>query len=55
MTKWLVRFEQNGGEYSAALVIHAKSVKKMGPREVKADGMRIEVDEDIEEVRLLRA
>ncbi len=54
MTRWIVQFEQNGGEYSAFLTIHAKKVKQTGPREFKADGMKIEVDEDIEEVRLLR-
>ncbi len=54
MKRWLVRFEVNGGEYSSTLVIRAKKfVKQIGPRMVKADHLVIELDEDIECVKIL--
>lgn len=50
MKRWLVRYEQNGGEYSSTLVIEAKVVKQTGPRSIKVDGINIQLDEDIEKV-----
>lgn len=46
---WIIEISQNGWEYIGILKIKAISVKKTGAREIIADGVEMEFDEDVRE------
>ena len=47
MKKWYVEFKENGDEYSGTLTVTAKSCVQIGSNSFEADGVLIEIDEDI--------
>lgn len=51
--KWLVEFSENGEEYYGALAVYAHDLKRdeADEKAFVADGVRIEIDEHITEIR----
>jgi hypothetical protein len=49
-TKWIVRFEENGGEYTGYVYITANEISQETPYVILADGVSIEFDEVIIEI-----
>lgn len=47
MKKWLIVFNENGGEYMGELIVTAKEILQVGDRSFTADGVHIEIDECI--------
>jgi len=48
MERWLVSFQENGGEYTGYMCIFAKKVMRIDEKTIKADGVKIHMDEVIE-------
>jgi hypothetical protein len=45
MKTYVVKVEQNGGEYYGYVTIKCKSIDVIGFKKIKADGVEIEFDE----------
>ncbi len=54
MKKYLIEFEENGGEYIGSLEITAKYASKFSSDTILADGVEIKIDEKITSIQEIK-